>query len=104
MRRVLRAARACRRGARGRATPCGERGAALAGAGGGNSARRVCQTAKMKVIPSGEALGASIEGLDFAKPLPAAQLEGVLKALGKHGVVRFPRQKLTGRELADFSR
>src|SRR4029078_7206629 len=38
------------------------------------------------------------------RPLPAAELDGVLKALGKHGVVRFPRQKLTGRQLADFSR
>src|SRR4051812_11448541 len=104
MRRVLRAAGACRRGARGRTAPCDERGAAFAGACGGNSARRVCQTAKMKVMPSGEALGASIEGLDLARPLPPAELDGVLKALGKHGVVRFPRQKLTGRQLADFSR
>ena len=58
----------------------------------------------MRVIPSGEALGASIEGLDLAQPLTPAQLEGVLKTLGEHGVVRFPRQTLTGRELADFSR
>jgi taurine dioxygenase len=57
----------------------------------------------MKIIPSGEALGASIEGLDLAKPLKPAELDGVLQALGKHGVVRFPRQKLTGRELRDFS-
>jgi len=28
----------------------------------------------------------------------------VLKALGRHGVVRFPKQKLSGRQLADFSR
>src|SRR5438067_5820370 len=104
MRRVLRAAGACRRGARGRATPCGERGAASAGAGRGNSARRICQTAKMKGTPSGESLGASIEGLDLAKPLKPAELDGVLKTLGTHGVVRFPRQRLTGRELADFSR
>ena len=58
----------------------------------------------MKVIPSGEALGARIEGLDLAKPLAPAELDDVLKALGAHGVLRFPRQKLTGRELADFSR
>ncbi|HZE60407.1 MAG TPA: TauD/TfdA family dioxygenase [Burkholderiales bacterium] len=58
----------------------------------------------MNVIPSGEALGARIEGLDLAWPLPAAELVGVLKALGGHGVVRFPKQRLTGRELADFSR
>ena len=58
----------------------------------------------MKVIPSGEALGARIEGLNLAGPLPAADLVGVLTALGRHGVVRFPNQKLTGRQLADFSR
>src|SRR5205807_2018654 len=58
----------------------------------------------MNVIPSGEALGARIEGLDLAKPLKAAELDGVLKTLGKHGVVRFPQQRLTGRELADFGR
>ena len=55
----------------------------------------------MKIIPSGEALGAAIEGLDLAKPLKKEELDGVLQALGKHGVVRFPRQKLTGRELRD---
>src|SRR5258705_4110247 len=58
----------------------------------------------MKVIASGDALGARIEGLDLATPLQPPEVDGVLKALGKHGVVRFPQQKLTGRELADFSR
>src|SRR5438105_3639215 len=57
----------------------------------------------MKVIPSGESLGAAIEGMDLARPLPPAELEGVLRALGQYGVVRFPRQELTGRELRDFS-
>jgi taurine dioxygenase len=57
----------------------------------------------MKVIPSGEALGASIEGLDLAKPLPPAELQAVLQALGKYGVVRFPRQELSGRQLRDFA-
>src|SRR4051794_10363718 len=58
----------------------------------------------MNVIPSGEALGARIEGLNLAAPLPAADLVAVLKTLGRHGVVRFPNQKLTGRQLADFSK
>ena len=57
----------------------------------------------MKVIPSGESLGASIEGLDLAKPLPPAELQAVLQALGKYGVVRFPRQELSGRQLRDFA-
>jgi taurine dioxygenase len=57
----------------------------------------------MKVIPTGEALGASIEGLDLAKPLPPPELQAVLQALGKYGVVRFPRQELSGRQLRDFA-
>jgi taurine dioxygenase len=57
----------------------------------------------LKVIPSGESLGASIEGLDLANPLPPPELQAVLQALGKYGVVRFPRQELTGRQLRDFA-
>src|SRR6266496_5681717 len=57
----------------------------------------------MKVIGSGQSLGATIEGLDLAKPLSQEEVEAVLRVLGRHGVVRFPRQKLTGRQLADFS-
>ena len=57
----------------------------------------------MKIIGSGQSLGATIEGLDLAQPLPDGDFDAVLRALGEFGVVRFPRQKLTGRELADFS-
>src|SRR3982751_4324030 len=57
----------------------------------------------MKTIPSGEALGAAIEGLDLSRPLTKAELEGTLQALGKYGVIRFPRQTLTGAQLRDFA-
>ena len=57
----------------------------------------------MKVVPSGEALGATIQGLDLSRPLAAEELSAVIQALGRHGVVRFPRQTLTGRQLRDFS-
>jgi taurine dioxygenase len=57
----------------------------------------------INVIPSGGSLGASIEGLDLARPLPPEELKQVIEALGEHSVLRFPRQKLTGRELRDFS-
>src|SRR5258706_10337743 len=57
----------------------------------------------MKVTTSGEILGETIEGLDLAQPLSDEDFDAVLRALGERGVVRFPRQKLTGRELADFS-
>jgi len=57
----------------------------------------------MKVTKSGETLGATIEGLDLARPLSQGEFEEVLRALGRFGVVRFPRQELSGRQLADFS-
>ena len=57
----------------------------------------------MKIIPSGEALGATIEGLDLRQMLSYEQLTAVIQALGRHGVLRFPRQTLTGRQLRDFS-
>ena len=57
----------------------------------------------MKVTSSGQTLGATIEGLDLAQPLSDGDFDAVLRALGERGVVRFPRQNLTGRELADFS-
>src|SRR5438094_4691128 len=57
----------------------------------------------MKVTSSTETLGATIEGLDLAKPLSQEEVEAVLRVLGERGVVRFPRQTLTGRQLADFS-
>jgi alpha-ketoglutarate-dependent taurine dioxygenase len=57
----------------------------------------------MKVANSGHALGATIEGLDLAQPLSGDAYEVVLRTLGERGVVRFPRQKLTARQLADFS-
>src|SRR5205085_6295979 len=45
----------------------------------------------------------TLDGLDLGRPLDAEQLQVVLQALGRYGVVRFPKQKLTGRELRDFS-
>jgi taurine dioxygenase len=57
----------------------------------------------MKVINSGETLGTTIEGVDLAKALSREEFDTVLRTLGERGVVRFPRQTLTGRQLADFS-
>src|SRR3954462_9931356 len=57
----------------------------------------------MKTIPSGEALVAAIEGLDLSRPLTKVELDGTLQALGKYGVIRFPRQTLTGAQLRDFA-
>ena len=57
----------------------------------------------MKVIPTGETLGATVEGIDLAKPLGPADFRTVLKALGEHGVLRFPAQSLDAAQLKAFS-
>ncbi|HXX10578.1 MAG TPA: TauD/TfdA family dioxygenase [Burkholderiales bacterium] len=57
----------------------------------------------MVVIPNTDLLGASIEGLDLAVPLSQAEFDAVLQALARHAVIRFPRQKLSSRQLAGFS-
>ncbi len=57
----------------------------------------------MRVTSSGETLGATIEGLDLGRPYSDGELDRVVRTLGERGVVRFPGQKLTGRQLADFS-
>jgi taurine dioxygenase len=55
----------------------------------------------VKVIPSGKSLGATVEGLDLSKPL--REKESVFENLGRYGVLRFPGQQLTAKQLRDFS-
>jgi len=55
------------------------------------------------IIPSGGALGAEVRGLDLARPLDDACFARLLRALGAHGVLRFPGQRLTAAQLRDFS-
>jgi taurine dioxygenase len=57
----------------------------------------------MELIPSGKILGATVAGLDLAQPLSDADFAAVRSALGAHGVLRFPQQQLTPRQLVDFS-
>ena len=57
----------------------------------------------LKVTASGQSLGATLEGLDLAQPLADEDFATVVRTLGKYGVVRFPRQVLTARELTTFS-
>lgn len=57
----------------------------------------------MKITGTGEALGATVEGLDLAKPLAAAELDAVMQALGRYGVLRFPRQALEAPQLKAFA-
>jgi taurine dioxygenase len=44
-----------------------------------------------------------LENVDLSKTLTDTEFEGVVQALGRHGVICFPRQTLTSRQLHDFS-
>ena len=57
----------------------------------------------MQVKPSGGILGATIEGLDLAQPLSEDAFGATVRALGKYGVLRFPKQQLTAQQLKNFS-
>ena len=57
----------------------------------------------MQLIPSGRVLGAKMEGLDLSRPLDDGEVDAIIEALGRHGVVCFPRQRLTARQQKDFA-
>ena len=56
-----------------------------------------------EVIASGAILGATVKGMDLARPLSAIDFATILHALGEHGVLCFPSQRITSRQLRDFS-
>ena len=60
-------------------------------------------TTMLTIMPTGAVLGATIEGLDLARPLADGDFAQVLAALGRHGVLRFPDQNLDSRALKVFS-
>jgi taurine dioxygenase len=55
------------------------------------------------ITPTGETLGATIDGIDLATPLDSAQFRAILIALGRYGVLRFPRQRLDAAGLKAFA-
>ena len=57
----------------------------------------------MQIVPTGETLGATITGIDLAAPLDGAGFGTILRALGEHGVLCFPKQVLTPPQLKAFS-
>jgi taurine dioxygenase len=58
----------------------------------------------MNINPGGGPLGARIEGADLAKPISDEDFKQILRALGKHGVLCFPGQRLETAALARFGR
>ena len=58
----------------------------------------------MRIEPSGKALGAKIEGIDLADPVSDADFKHMLRALGEHGVLCFPGQRVTTDDFVRFGR
>ncbi|MCW8084175.1 TauD/TfdA dioxygenase family protein [Sabulicella glaciei] len=57
----------------------------------------------MNIQPTGQTLGARVTGIDLSKPLGDGEFAGILRALGSHGVLCFPGQRLEPAALRDFS-
>ena len=57
----------------------------------------------LTVIPTGETLGATIDGLDLSQPLSQLEFRRVMTALSQHGVLRFPGQRLESEDFKAFS-
>lgn len=57
----------------------------------------------MHIVPIGGILGARVEGLDLAGPVADATFRALEQALGRHGVLCYPRQTLTSGELKAFA-
>src|SRR6516225_8337060 len=57
----------------------------------------------MKIVESGAALGARIEDIDLAHPFSGDDYRSIEQALGKYGVVSFPRQDLSAEHLKTFA-
>ncbi|HWL27288.1 MAG TPA: TauD/TfdA family dioxygenase, partial [Burkholderiaceae bacterium] len=57
----------------------------------------------MKIVPTDKTLGARILDIDLSQPLSEQDYKAIEQALGRYGVVSFPKQQLTARQLRDFS-
>jgi alpha-ketoglutarate-dependent taurine dioxygenase len=57
----------------------------------------------LTITPSGDILGATVDGLDLAQPMADEAFAELLAALGENGYLRFPGQALESVELKAFS-
>ena len=58
---------------------------------------------QLRIIPTGATLGARVEGLDLSQPLDDETFQALVQALGRYGVLKYPNQELTSRQLRDFA-
>ena len=57
----------------------------------------------MRIVPSDKVLGATLEGLDLSRPLQESEVEEIVQAIGRYGVLRFPHQRLTAQQQKAFA-
>src|SRR4051812_13868881 len=57
----------------------------------------------VNITPTGKTLGATVTGLDLSQPLGRAAFGTLLRALGEHGALCFPKQTLTPQQLKAFA-
>jgi len=57
----------------------------------------------MQFIKSDQSLGARVEGLDLSKPLSEDAFKQLEQALGRYGVLSYPKQNLTSLQLKEFA-
>ena len=57
----------------------------------------------MRIVPNGQTLGATVEGLDLAMGLEDGEFAAVLGALGTYGVLRIPEQHIQPVDLKAFA-
>lgn len=57
----------------------------------------------MNFISTGQSLGATVTDIALDRPLAGADFAALLRALGEHGVLCFPKQRLSAQNLRDFS-
>ena len=58
----------------------------------------------MNIEPTGETLGATVTGIDLAKPLDDAEFREIAQALGTYGVLCFKDQDITPEEQIAFAK
>jgi taurine dioxygenase len=57
----------------------------------------------VKLVPTGRALGAKIEGVDLSGSLEDRDVESIIQSLGRYGVLCFPRQRLSAAQQKAFA-
>jgi hypothetical protein len=58
----------------------------------------------MQIVPSGDVIGAAVEGIDLAQPLSEAEFAKIEAAFNEHAVLSFPKQQLDEPQLIAFAR